>query len=524
MPVIELAVTALATATVASVAAMVASRRGRPTAGPDLTEATLAAEKNARLESEALCVTLLAEAQELADTIRKEARSDAVAAQAELESEDARLEARGQAIDRLRTELDERSKEIDQQFDALRLRAEVNTSREKELSTLAVQAQERVESAAQQTRQVALEHLRQEHIEQSSVAAQKAARLAEEFARGNAELAARRLIDLACQRYGQPLPTERLVATVTLPTPGPLRERIVADSAALLQVITAATEVEFLTKDDGDTLVLQAPDPYKREVGRLVFERLLKERSPNEASVQKLATKVAADLERTVRGAGQKAAEVLKVQKVHPEILFLVGKLLYRTSYTQNQWAHAIESAFLCGMIAEDMGINPIKARRSALIHDIGKVLWAETEAVGSHAVSGAAFARAHGEPEDITHPIAAHHNDEKPSTVLAHIVAASDALSGARPGARRATEEAFSTRVEDLERICYDFPGIDSHFVIQGGRELRIVVDHQRVGDLEAARLSSAVATRIEDELTYPGQIKVTVIRETRVSAVARY
>ena len=197
---------------------------------------------------------------------------------------------------------------------------------------------------------------------------------------------------------------------------------------------------------------------------------------------------------------------------------------MYRTSYTQNQWAHAIESAFLCGMIAEDMGIDPIKARRSALIHDIGKVLWAETEAVGSHAVSGAAFARAHGEPEDITHPIAAHHNDEKPSTVLAHIVAASDALSGARPGARRATEEAFSTRVEDLERICYDFPGIDSHFVIQGGRELRIVVDHQRVGDLEAARLSSAVATRIEDELTYPGQIKVTVIRETRVSAVARY
>jgi ribonuclease Y len=182
-----------------------------------------------------------------------------------------------------------------------------------------------------------------------------------------------------------------------------------------------------------------------------------------------------------VRAAGKSAAEMLKVEKMHPEILHLVGKLLYRTSYTQNQWAHAIESAYLCGMIAEDLGVDAVAARRSALIHDIGKVLWAETEAVGSHAVSGAAFARAHGEPPEIVHPIAAHHNDEKPDSVLAYIVAAADALSGARPGARRATEEAYSMRVEDLERICQSFRGIESHFVIQGGRELRIVVDQGR-------------------------------------------
>ena len=175
-------------------------------------------------------------------------------------------------------------------------------------------------------------------------------------------------------------------------------------------------------------------------------------------------------------------------------------------------------------MMAEDLGIDPVTARRSALIHDIGKVLYAETEAVGSHAVSGAAFARDHGEPPEIVHPIAAHHNDEKPETVLAHIVAAADALSGARPGARRATDEAYSMRVEDLERICESFRGIESHFVIQGGRELRIVVDQTRLSDVDAAKLSNEVAHRIEDELTYPGQIKVTVIRETRAQAVARY
>ena len=208
---------------------------------------------------------------------------------------------------------------------------------------------------------------------------------------------------------------------------------------------------------------------------------------------------------------------------MHPDILFLVGKLLYRTSYTQNQWTHAIETAHLCGMMAQDLGLPVELARRSALMHDIGKVLWSETEAVGSHAVSGAAFARDHGEIPEIVHPIAAHHNDEKPSTALAHLVAASDALSGARPGARRETIEAYKQRVEDLERISASFPEIRKSYVIQGGRELQVIVDPQQIDDLGAMRLSEDIAGRIEDECTYPGQIKVTVVREVRRTAVAR-
>ena len=202
-----------------------------------------------------------------------------------------------------------------------------------------------------------------------------------------------------------------------------------------------------------------------------------------------------------------------------------MGKLLYRTSYTQNQWQHAIETAHLCGMMAEQMNVNIRLAQRAGLLHDIGKVLWAETEAVGSHAVSGAAFAAERGEAPEVVHPIAAHHADEKPSTPLAHLVAAADALSGARPGARRETLEAYTRRVDDIERICdgYRNRGIKRSYVISGGREVRVHVDPRRLDDQAATRLSSDLARTIEEECIYPGQIKVVVLRETQAQATAR-
>ncbi|MCK6571251.1 Rnase Y domain-containing protein [Myxococcota bacterium] len=467
---------------------------------------------------------LVQEARRRADAIRAEARETARIVSDELDAEDQRLAAREAAIERHRAELDDRARELDAQFDALKVRLEAVQSGDAELPRIEAQSVEHVERAARQTRAETSAALAGQLTEQARLAAQKAARLHEEHARASAEVSARALIDLACQRYGAAVTTERLATTVTLPPAGKVRERLLADSSSLLRAITERTQTEFLAQIEGDELFLQAPDPYARELGRQTYERLVKERELNDAAVARVAAKAAADLEKTVRTAGRKAAEILKIEKMHPEILMLVGKLLYRTSYTQNQWAHAIETAYLCGMMAEDLKVDPVAARRAALIHDIGKVLYAETEAVGSHAVSGAAFARAHGEPPEIVHPIAAHHNDEKPDSVLAHIVAAADALSGARPGARRATEEAYSMRVEDLERICESFRGIESHFVIQGGRELRIVVDQARLSDRDAARLSEDVAGRIEEELTYPGQIKVTVIRETRAQAVARF
>lgn len=521
---IEVAITAVATATAAALSTTLLRRRGRAAevarAEAEARRVREAASNAARQVQSAA----LAEARARAEAMRASVQADREAVEAELVAVEERIEARARALEGRAERLRDRDAEIEGQFDALKARrAELQTV-ERQLAELATQADQAVERTAGITRDTARDELRRDMVDGARLAAQRAAREIEELALSGAEAEARRVIDLACGRYGIPLPAERLVTTVTLPTAAAARERLLGGGREVLQVVTSLSSVEFLPVDgDDDTLYLQAPDPFTREVGRLAFERLAKAKKADASAAKRFVDEARQELDRIAHTAGKRAAEVLGLKDVHADIRYLVGKLLYRTSYTQNQWQHAIETAFLAGMMAEDMGIDVHLARRAALLHDIGKVLWAETEAVGSHAVSGAAFARDHGEPPEVVHPIAAHHNDEKPASALAHLVAAADALSGARPGARRETEEAFSTRVEDLERICGDFGGIDKAYVIQGGREVRVVVDPHRVDDLGAARLSFDIARRIEGEMVYPGQIKVTVIRATRASAVVR-
>jgi len=409
--------------------------------------------------------------------------------------------------------------------------AEMKTRREQlgalrdEVDAIEQRIVERIEQVAGESRDEMSDRISESLTGEARVAAEKAARVYEERVQSRAEVEARRLMDLACHRYGVAKPADRLIATVELPRGKIARERFLADGRAIMLAIAEHSEVEFVPQEGKDGFYMQAPDPYTREIGRLTFERLARRRDPSVDDVAKLVERARADLEKICRDAGKRATRILKLKNVHGEIQFLVGKLLYRTSYTQNQWQHAIETAHLCGMMASDLGLDIRVAHRSALMHDIGKVLWAETEAVGSHAVSGAAFATAHGEPPEIVHPIAAHHNDEKPSSPLAHLVAAADALSGARPGARRETIESYSQRVEDVQTICADFKprGIRNTYVISGGREVRVLVDPRRVDDLAASRLANDIAFRIEDECIYPGQIKVMVIRETQASATAR-
>jgi ribonuclease Y len=523
MPALE-AVLAASTACAAGVAAMLVWSKRRAEAA--LALATSEAEsvrRDGRSAGESARAQVLDEARARVETLRSTLRADLERRERAIVAEDQRLDARTATLERQREEAEASSRELDAAFEGLDARSDGVRERRAEVEVLERQVSTQVEARAGVTREAAREELAQDALSEAQLAAQKSARLREEHARAQAEPAARQMIDLVCQRYGTALATERTVSSVALPAAGKIRDRLMAPEGGLVSALQAMSGVEFQLQPDGETLYLAINDGYQREIARLTFEKLIKDKEPNEASLKRLFDKSSADLERIVRTAGNKAAEILKIGKVHPEILMLVGKLLYRTSYTQNQWAHAIETAHLCGMMAEDLGADARAARRSALIHDIGKVLWVETEATGSHAVSGAAFAAARGESPEIVHPIAAHHNDEKPDSVLAHIVAAADALSGARPGARRATEEAYSMRIEDLERICLSMRGIESHFVIQGGRELRIMVDQDRVDDAGAVRMSNDIAGRIEDELTYPGQIKVTVIRETRASAVAR-
>ena len=469
------------------------------------------------------------ESTRLVDEVGQLARTHVARLGAAWEADVAALDADEERLGRLegtfgrRAEaIEDRASAIDERFGELDARVASVTAAQADLDGADETFEEMVERLAGVRRETIADQLAEDLTEAARFAARRAARALEEGAAAHAELEAKRLIDVACQRYGDALPANRLQPSVTLPKKGAARDALLADGGAMMLALGAELEVTFQQQDD-DVVYLQAPDPFTREIARLAYERTVRAGKPTPQMAQAMVAKARQDLDKIANDAGRRAARILKLKGMHPEILYLVGKLLYRTSYTQNQWQHAIETAHLCGMMAQDLGMDVQVAHRSALIHDIGKVLWAETEAVGSHAVSGAAFARDRGETAEIVHPIAAHHGDEKPSTPLAHLVAAADALSGARPGARRETIESYSGRVEQVEAICADFRGIRQSYVIQGGREVRILVDPRQIDDRAAARMSEDVAHRIEDECIYPGQIKVTVIREIRSQAVAR-
>ncbi|MBV70614.1 MAG: hypothetical protein CMH52_04620 [Myxococcales bacterium] len=458
-----------------------------------------------------------------AEVLRDRLQKQLTRREKELDDDQANLEKRKANLDRRFSGIKERNDDLAERFATIKEKRSSIEGIKDEIKRLESLFTETVEQSAGDTSEGALEDLTHEFIDRAQVTSQKAAKSLITSIVGKSEYEAKRLIDIACQRYGMPLSANRLVSTVSLPTKKNQQDRILSDDASVLQAIFDETEVEFINQGEG-VFFMQAPDPYTREVGRLAYEKMVRSGDISESSAKTFSEKSKVNLDKIVRDAGRRAARILNLKNVNPDILHLVGKLLYRTSYTQNQWQHAIETAHLCGMMAEEMGLDVRMAHRAALLHDIGKVLWAETEACGSHAVSGAAFAADHGEDSDIVHPIAAHHNDEKPSTALAHLVAAADALSGARPGARRETLESYTQRVDDIEAICERFRdrGVRRAYVIQGGREVRLEVTPKRVNDQAAIKLASDIATTIEDECVYPGQIKVIVMRETVSSASA--
>ena len=336
---------------------------------------------------------------------------------------------------------------------------------------------------------------------------------------------ANELISLGRQRYYDPSPAEKMLTYVDLPRSEKQKSLFLTENSEQLSMLEEVTKVSFiLDSPESNRLQLRnSPETFSREVARFAYQRWLNGGQLNENALKTHYKKAKQTLEKEARQAGMTAAERLELRDIHPEILYLVGKLLFRTSYTQNQWQHAIEASELCGMMAEELGMNATIARRATLLHDIGKVLWAETEAVGSHAVSGAAFAREFGEVPEIVHPIGAHHHDEQPASALAFLVIAADTLSGARPGARRESSEAFSQHVAQLDDLCHQVDGLRQHMIIQGGRELRLQVYPQQYSDFDLQELSQEMASVIEDECTFPGQIKVTALRELITTSVAK-
>ncbi len=332
---------------------------------------------------------------------------------------------------------------------------------------------------------------------------------------------AKRLMDIAFARYRGHFLTERAISNV--PVAEGVADLLAANGGRVLQAVQEGANVQLHPNDTGEVVKLEGLDGVGREVARRALARLSKKAEAARDAERDPATWVAAiktQLDQEIQGLGRKAFSVLDIQRAHPEIVTLVGKLNYRTSYTQNQWLHAVEASFLAGMIASEMNLDMKLARRATLMHDIGKALTHEID--GSHAVIGADIARRLGESEVVANAIGAHHLDEPMNSVYAYIVAAADALSGARPGARREHPEGYSTKLEDLERIGASYRGVERAFAVHGGRELRVYVREGEVSDVRAVELSSEIAAQISDEMTFPGQIKVTVIRSTEAVSVA--
>lgn len=332
---------------------------------------------------------------------------------------------------------------------------------------------------------------------------------------------AEHLMLVATSRYQNHFLIDRSISNV--PIENGVADVLIGNDNRILDALAKGANIQLHINETGQSVKLEGLDGVGREVARRALKGLGKKpkalAQAKEDPEQWVQT-IRARLDTEIQGLGKKAFSVLKVPKAHPEIVSLVGRLNYRTSYTQNQWLHAVEAAFLAGMIAEELGLDVRIARRATLLHDIGKALTHEIE--GSHAVIGADIARRHNESEMVVNAIESHHADVPPTSAYAHLVAAADAMSGARPGARREQTEGYSTRLEDLERLGAAHRGVESCSAVHGGRELRIYVRDNEVSELGAVEMSTSIAEQISEEMTFPGQVKVTVIRSSESVSVA--
>ncbi|CAM2056703.1 Ribonuclease Y [Desulfovibrionales bacterium] len=348
----------------------------------------------------------------------------------------------------------------------------------------------------------------------------KMIRQIETEAKENAVRKSKEILVTAIQRYAGDYVAEQTVTTVTLPSED-MKGRIIGREGRNIRALEAATGVDLIIDDTPETVILSAYNPLRRQVAKLALERLISDGRIHPARIEDIVCKVEHELDIKVREVGEQATFDVAVHGIHPELIRLLGQLQYRTSFSQNVLQHSLEVAFLGGIIAAELDLDIKKAKRAGLLHDIGKSVDHEVE--GPHATIGADLAKKYNESKDIVHAIAAHHEDTPPKSILAVLIQAADSLSGARPGARKELLENYVKRLEDLEKIATSFDGVAKAYAIQAGREVRVVVNVESVDDDKAYMLCKDIVEKIENNLTYPGQIRVTVIRERRVVGYAK-
>jgi ribonuclease Y len=471
---------------------------------------------------------LIAKAQTEAKSILAGADAQSRAqADAYREREEAALENRRVELSNLEARLGQREETLEQRASNLAHREQILMERESETNTIRGELERLKEEARFELEQLAgidVAAAKQEMLSQVEDEARREAMILvrdlEIKAREEADRRARRILATAIQRLASEVVTESTVSIVELPSDD-MKGRIIGREGRNIRHLESVTGTSLIVDDTPEAVSVSSFDPVRREIARITLERLVADGRIHPASIEEAYEKARSDVDQSIRDAGEWALVEAGVSRMHSELVTLVGRLKYRTSYGQNVLNHLVESAHIASMLASELGIDPAPIKRAALLHDIGKAVSHEVE--GSHALIGAEIARRFEEDEAVVHGIEAHHNEVEPRTVLAVIVQAADAVSAARPGARRESLEGYVKRLERLETLALEFSGVDQVFALQAGREIRVIVDPGAVTDLEARELSRKIARKLEDDLQYPGQIQVTVIREFRSTDYAR-
>jgi len=478
---------------------------------------------------------LVEEAEKKAEILRKEAllqakdkfyqekaefEKETVEKRQELQILEKRIIQRESNLDKKIELLDAKEGDIVRKEKNLIQQEKVVQEQEKKVTMLLEKQRIQLENIAKMSSEEAKRLLMESMEEEAKHDAAKRIKRIEEESRELADKKAKEIISLAVQRYAGEYVAEKTVSVVNLPNEE-MKGRIIGREGRNIRALEAATGIDLIIDDTPEAVILSGFNPIRREIARIALERLVSDGRIHPARIEEIVQKVEQEVETSIREAGEQATFDVGVHGIHPEVIKLIGRLKYRTSFAQNVYQHSLEVAFLCGVMAAELGANVKQAKRAGLLHDIGKAVDHEVE--GSHGKIGAELARKYGESPIIVHAIASHHEEEKPESILDVLVEAADALSGARPGARREMLETYVKRLEDLEKIAQSFSGVEKSYAIQAGREIRILVQPDRISDEDSVVLCRDIARKIEKELTYPGQIKVTVIREMRAVDIAK-
>jgi ribonuclease Y len=497
--------------------------------------AELARQAAAKATAEETSKRVIADAEREAETLRKSAvvagkeeliklretfETEVRGRRSEVEREEKRVAERETTLDRKLDILEQRDKDLSRRGSEFGRREKVVAEREEELKALIADERKRLESMAGMSAQDAKAELIRRLEEEAQADAANKLREIRERARRDAEREAKKIVALAIQRIAAEHTAESTVAAVSLPS-DEMKGRIIGREGRNIRAFELATGVDVIIDDTPDTVVVSCFDPIRRETARLALEKLVTDGRIHPGRIEEVVNKSRKEVDTRIIELGEQSAYEVGVHGLHPEIIKLVGRMHWRTSYGQNILQHSKEVAWLAGIMAAELGLDIAMAKRGALLHDIGKVLTHEHE--GTHVQLGVEVCTKYGENPLVVNCVAAHHDDVPHETEVSVLVQAADAISGSRPGARREAFETYVKRLEGLEKIASSYKGVEKVFAIQAGREVRVIVTPDHIDDVRMGTLTEEIARRIEAELQYPGQIKVVAIRETRAVDYAR-